>query len=102
MSSAGRTAASPVTDAAIRASAARLLHLRHARVANIAARSCELQDVGFSAVGLDGSAERSIFDTPCRTGGRDRLDGRARSFTAGARRGAICSSPWRCVAVWHR
>jgi 23S rRNA (guanosine2251-2'-O)-methyltransferase len=58
----------PVSDAAIRASAGALLHLRHARVANIARAIERLQDAGFSAVGLDGSAERSIFDTRCPDG----------------------------------
>jgi 23S rRNA (guanosine2251-2'-O)-methyltransferase len=58
----------PVTGAAVRASAGALLHLRHARVANIARAIERLQAVGFSAVGLDGSAERSIFDTPCPDG----------------------------------
>ena len=58
----------PVTDAAIRASAGALLHLRHARVANIARAIERLQAAGFSAVGLDGSAERSIFDTRCPDG----------------------------------
>ena len=58
----------PVTDAAIRASAGALLHLRHARVANIARAIERLQDAGFSAIGLDGSAERSIFDTRCPDG----------------------------------
>jgi 23S rRNA (guanosine2251-2'-O)-methyltransferase len=57
-----------VTDAAIRASAGALLHLRHARVANIARAIERLQAAGFSAVGLDGSAERSIFDTRCPDG----------------------------------
>jgi 23S rRNA (guanosine2251-2'-O)-methyltransferase len=58
----------PVTDAAIRASAGALLHLRHARVANIARAIERLQAAGFSAVGLDGSAEGSIFDTRCPDG----------------------------------
>jgi 23S rRNA (guanosine2251-2'-O)-methyltransferase len=55
----------PVTDAAIRASAGALLHLRHARVANIARAIERLQEAGFAAIGLDGAAERSIFDTRC-------------------------------------
>ena len=58
----------PVTDAAIRASAGALLHLRHARDANIARANERLQAAGFSAVGLDGSAEGSIFDTRCPDG----------------------------------
>jgi len=58
----------PVTDAAVRASAGALLHLRHARVANIARAIERLQDVGFTVIGLDGSAERSIYDTRCPEG----------------------------------
>src|SRR5256885_1065469 len=58
----------PVTDAAVRASAGALLHLRQARVANIARAIERLQDVGFTAIGLDGSAERTIFDTRCPEG----------------------------------
>ena len=58
----------PVTDAAIRASAGALLHLRHARVANIARAIERLQEAGFTAIGLDGAAERSIFDTRCPDG----------------------------------
>jgi 23S rRNA (guanosine2251-2'-O)-methyltransferase len=51
-----------VTDAAIRASAGALLHLPHARVANIARALARLQEVGFTVVGLDERAERSVFD----------------------------------------
>ena len=58
----------PVTDAAIRASAGALLHLPHARVANIARAVERLQGAGFTVVGLDGAAERSIFDEPCPEG----------------------------------
>jgi len=58
----------PVTDAAIRASAGALLHLPHARVANIARAIERLQEAGFTAIGLDGAAERSIFDTRCPEG----------------------------------
>jgi 23S rRNA (guanosine2251-2'-O)-methyltransferase len=59
----------PVTDAAIRASAGALLHLPHARVANISRAVERLQGAGFTVVGLDGAADRSIFDEPC-PGGR--------------------------------
>ena len=58
----------PVTDAAIRASAGALLHLRHARVANIARAIERLQEAGFTAIGLDGAAERTIFDSRCPDG----------------------------------
>ena len=60
--------AAEVTDAAIRASAGALLHLPHARVANIARAIERLQGAGFWVVGLDGDAERSIFDEPCPAG----------------------------------
>ena len=58
----------PVTDAAIRASAGAILHLRHARVANIARAIERLQEAGFTAIGLDGAAERTIFDSRCPDG----------------------------------
>jgi 23S rRNA (guanosine2251-2'-O)-methyltransferase len=58
----------PVTDAAIRASAGALLHLPHARVANISRAVERLQGAGFTVVGLDGAADRSIFDEPCPDG----------------------------------
>jgi len=54
--------AAPVTPAAIRASAGALLHLPHARVANIARALDRLKDAGFTAVGLDEKAERSIYE----------------------------------------
>jgi 23S rRNA (guanosine2251-2'-O)-methyltransferase len=57
-----------VTPAAIRASSGALLHLPHARVANIPRALGRLQDAGFSVVGLDGDAEASIFDEPCPDG----------------------------------
>jgi 23S rRNA (guanosine2251-2'-O)-methyltransferase len=58
----------PVTDTAVRASAGALLHLVHARVANIARAIERLQAAGFTVVGLDGDADRSIFDEPCPEG----------------------------------
>src|SRR5437762_634551 len=58
----------PVTDAAIRASAGALVHLPHARVANIPRAIERLQTAGFTVVGLDGDADRSIFDEPCPDG----------------------------------
>jgi 23S rRNA (guanosine2251-2'-O)-methyltransferase len=61
--------AAGVTSAAVRASAGALEHLPHAVVANIPRALSRLQDVGFSVVGLDGGAPRSIFDEPC-PGGR--------------------------------
>ena len=61
--------AADVTPAAVRASAGSLLHLPHARVANIPRALGRLQDAGFTVVGLDGDAPISIFDEPC-PGGR--------------------------------
>jgi len=58
----------PVTDAAVRASAGALLHLPHARVANISRAIERLQAAGFTVVGLDADAERSIFDRACPDG----------------------------------
>jgi 23S rRNA (guanosine2251-2'-O)-methyltransferase len=62
-----RRAAGP-TSAAIRASSGALLHLPHARVANIPKAIGRLQDAGFTVVGLDGSAPVSIYDEPCPPG----------------------------------
>ena len=58
----------PPTAAAVRASAGALLHLPHARVANLSRALDRLQDAGFTAVGLDEGAGRSIFDEPCPDG----------------------------------
>lgn len=51
-----------VTDAAIRASAGALLHLPHARVANIARALARLQEAGFTVVGLDERADRTVYE----------------------------------------
>jgi 23S rRNA (guanosine2251-2'-O)-methyltransferase len=53
-----------VTSAAIRASAGALLHLSHARVANIARALDRLKDLGFTVVGLDERASTSVLDAP--------------------------------------
>jgi 23S rRNA (guanosine2251-2'-O)-methyltransferase len=57
-----------VTPSAVRASAGALLHLPHARVANIARALGRLQDAGFTVVGLDVEAPSSIYDEPCPDG----------------------------------
>jgi 23S rRNA (guanosine2251-2'-O)-methyltransferase len=57
-----------ITPAAIRASAGALLHLAHARVANITRALEVLKDRGFSVIGLDEGAETSIHDTECPPG----------------------------------
>jgi 23S rRNA (guanosine2251-2'-O)-methyltransferase len=57
--------ASPISDAAIRASAGALSHLPVARVANIARALGRLQDAGFAVIGLDGDAVTTIYDEPC-------------------------------------
>ena len=51
-----------VTDAAIRASAGALLHLPRARVANIPRALARLREAGFTVVGLDERAERTVFE----------------------------------------
>ncbi len=61
--------AADVTAAAIRASAGALMHLPHARVANIPRAIERLQGAGFWVVGLDEATSTSIFDRPC-PGGR--------------------------------
>jgi 23S rRNA (guanosine2251-2'-O)-methyltransferase len=60
--------AAPVTPSAIRASAGALLHLPHARVANIARALERLKDAGFAVVGLDERVERSIYEQPAPDG----------------------------------
>jgi 23S rRNA (guanosine2251-2'-O)-methyltransferase len=60
--------AAGVTPAAIRASAGALMHLPQARVANIARAVERLQDAGFTTIGLDGAATRTIYDEPCPEG----------------------------------
>jgi 23S rRNA (guanosine2251-2'-O)-methyltransferase len=62
-----RRAAKP-TPAAVRASAGALLHLPHARVANIARTLERLKDLGFTVIGLDGAAPHTIHDQPCPSG----------------------------------
>lgn len=54
--------AADVTPAAIRASAGALLHLPHARVANIARALERLKDAGFTVVGLDEGAPTPVYD----------------------------------------
>jgi 23S rRNA (guanosine2251-2'-O)-methyltransferase len=58
----------PVTDVAIRASAGALLHLPHARVANISRAIERLQEAGFTVVGLDGETGLSVFAEPAPEG----------------------------------
>ncbi|HEX6132313.1 MAG TPA: 23S rRNA (guanosine(2251)-2'-O)-methyltransferase RlmB [Actinomycetota bacterium] len=60
--------AAPVSAAAIRASSGALLHLPHARVANIAKAIGRLQEHGFTVVGLDGAAGATIYDEPAPAG----------------------------------
>ena len=60
--------AADVTPSAVRASAGALLHLPHARVANIARAIERLQAAGFWVVGLDERAEGTVYDAPCPPG----------------------------------
>lgn len=60
--------AADVTPAAVRASAGALLHLPHARVANIPRAVQRLQEAGFFVVGLAGEASRDIYQEPCPRG----------------------------------
>ena len=60
--------AAGVTPAAVRSSAGALLHLPHARVANIARALERLKDVGFTVVGLDERAGRTVYEEPCPPG----------------------------------
>ena len=65
--------AAGVTPAAVRASAGALEHLPHAVVANIARALARLQEVGFSVVGLEGSADS--LDLRCAVSRRSRRGG---------------------------
>ena len=78
--------AADVTASAVRASAGALLHLPHARVANIARALDRLQDAGFWVVGLDGDAAASIYDEPAPEGkvGARRGQRRGRDVEVGA------------------
>ena len=60
--------AAGVTPAAVRASAGALQHLSHAVVANIARALARLQEAGFTVVGLDDAAPRTIFEERCPDG----------------------------------
>jgi 23S rRNA (guanosine2251-2'-O)-methyltransferase len=60
--------AAPPSRAAIRASAGALLHLPHARVANIPRALGRLKGAGFFVVGLDEGARSSIYDESCPPG----------------------------------
>ena len=60
--------AAAVTPAAVKASAGALLHLPHARVANIGRALERLKDAGFSVVGLDERADGTVYDRPCPPG----------------------------------
>lgn len=60
--------AAGVTPAAVRASAGALLHLPHARVANVPRALERLRGLGFTVIGLDGSAPLTVFDQPCPPG----------------------------------
>jgi 23S rRNA (guanosine2251-2'-O)-methyltransferase len=60
--------AADVTPTAIRASAGALLHLPHARVANIPRALQRLQENGFTVVGLSEQAERTVFEEVCPDG----------------------------------
>ncbi len=53
-----------VTPAAVRASAGALLHLSHARVANVARALDRLKDAGFTVVGLDERSDLSVYEAP--------------------------------------
>lgn len=60
--------AADVTPAAVRASAGALLHLPHARVANLARALERLRDKDFFVIGLDDRAEGTVYDEPCPRG----------------------------------
>lgn len=107
--------AADATPAAVRASAGALLHLPHARVANITKALQRLKDAGFFVVGLDPGAARSVFDEPSPTGRlamvvgsegeglsrlvRERCDALVRLPMAG-RVGSLNASASLAAALW--
>jgi 23S rRNA (guanosine2251-2'-O)-methyltransferase len=60
--------AAPLSQAAVRASAGSLLHLPHARVANLPRALDRLKGAGFTAIGLDGEAPQDIYRESCSRG----------------------------------
>lgn len=60
--------AAEVTPAAVRASAGALVHLPHARVANIGRAIERLQEQDFWVVGLDERSPITVYDDPCPPG----------------------------------
>ena len=60
--------AAEVTPAAVRASAGALVHLPHARVANVARAVERLQGAGFWVVGLDETSGVSVYAESCPEG----------------------------------
>jgi 23S rRNA (guanosine2251-2'-O)-methyltransferase len=88
--------AADVTPAAIRASAGALLHLTHARIANIARGLERLKDAGFTVVGLDERAERTVFDLRSAASPWCSVR-RARGSGGSPGRRATCSYASRCA-----
>ncbi len=60
--------AAGITPSAVRASAGALLHLPLARVPNVPRALQRLRSLGFTTVGLDGAAPRTVYDEPCPAG----------------------------------
>lgn len=60
--------AAEVTPAAVRASAGALVHLPHARVANVARAIERLQGADFWVVGLDERSDVTVYDETCPPG----------------------------------
>lgn len=60
--------AAPVTSVAIAASSGALLHLPHARLANIPRALERLAEHGFSVIGLDETATATVYDEACPQG----------------------------------
>ena len=92
--------AAPVTPAAVRASAGALMHLPHARVTNLSRAIERLQDAGFTVIGLDEEAERSIYEGACPTRPRRARAGQrgVRHLATGAR---ALRSPRFAADAWE-
>ena len=94
--------AAPVTPAAVRASAGALLHLPHARVANLSRAIERLKDVGFTVIGLDEDAAGSIYEqaVPERSRRAGRSAARGQVCPGSYESTAISSFRCRCMARW--
>ena len=99
-----RTAPRRSTAAAVRASAGALLHLPHARVANLSRAIERLQDAGFTVIGLDERrpARRSTTSRARPGAWRSSSAARGSASRGSSESTAISSFRCRCMGRWDR